>query len=484
MLPGSGLSGVLPGAIPGLLAIGVALLARRRPGDPEPPPRLGVDLALAAGAGTIFAALAHFVFAPASLAGSVVTGSDVGEHLFLLHALESRNWVGWSANRYPLPALLAHAVCTAHDPVGCWYQAGIVSMAFAGAGIFLWGRALAGPAAGIAALVFAGAVQDLVVMAHTVSGYPEILALWSLAAGLSAYTVRAPSPTACALAGLAVAGTLMSDARGLLPGLATLATTGVAVLRCGSWRRVLAAAVGVALPIAASWYVYNRIPARLNSLETLVETSVKVSYTRAGLPEPPSQGPPGNGYVWGASTIADLPTIVSHLRSARARVRPGTESQNEQAFAIARMCPLWVVVGLLGLGGALLLRDWRVWVGLAPGVALLSVYQATMSIEYHARYAALGTPLLVVLAAAGLRGWAGPRVPGWVVVALAAAIAAAPGPLSWWDRPEKNTAPPELRACLARVRGDAAEVDNPEVHRCAVAEGSPLDGQVRVLPTW
>lgn len=427
----------------------------------------------------LFAIVASLVWVPASLAGSVTTGSDVGEHFRLLHAIEGPGWTGWSANRYPLPALLAHGICRASDPHGCWYEAGVVSMGLAGAGIFLWGRAIGGRGVGAAALILAGALQDLAVLSHTVTGYPEILALWCLAAGFSAYAVRAPSLPACLLAGIGTAGAFASDGRGLMIGLAALGVTAVAVARCRGWRRVLIAGALAGAPIVGAWTLQSRLPVQFSSLEQLVEASVEVSWTRAGLDPPPRVQNHPRAWVWGRSLPQDLPTILQNLRSSRARLRPGAGEHPEQRFAVSRMRPLWGALALLSLGLLPLLRDPRVWLALGPGAAFLAIYQSTMTIEYHARYAALGAPLLLVAAAAGLRGWSGRGAPWWVPVGIAAALALAPGPLSWWDRQPKVTAPPELRACIAVLRGEAGEVDNAAVRECLDAQRRPLTGDVR-----
>jgi hypothetical protein len=472
------LSGIEVGLGVAIGAVGLALASRRLRRRPEPPPRFARDLAFAAIAGVIFAILASLVWVPASLAGSTTTGSDIGEHFRLLHALEAPGWPGWSANRYPLPALIAHTVCGATDAHLCWYRAAVASTGAAGAGIFLWGTALGGPPVGVAALILAGGLQDLVLMSHTVTGYPEILAIWCLAAGFSAYAVRDPSPWTCGAAGLGIAGVFASDGRGLMLGLATLGVTAVAIARVRPWPRIGLAMVLAVAPIGASWWGYSRLHATMSSLEQLVETSVEVSYTRANLDPPPRVQNFRTPWIWGRSTPADLPQIVANLRSARSRVRPGTERHPEQAFAISRMKPLWYAVAVLGVGIVLMLRDWRVWFGLAPGIALLSVYQATMSIEYHTRYAALGCPVLLVVAALGLRGWVGEKAPPWVLPVLAALLAIAPGPFSWRDRQPPQTAPPELRSCLAVMAGRTPEVSNVAVDECVAALQVPLTGRL------
>ncbi|MDP7113182.1 MAG: hypothetical protein QGH45_14510, partial [Myxococcota bacterium] len=210
---------VLGGAVGRILALGLLpLLWTAVEDQPARRWRPRRDLATALAAGAALALLSYFLWSPHLIEGFPTTGSDVGEHMWLLHHMSNPGWPDWNANRYPLPVLLARLVAFSGDPYTTWLAAAVVSMGFVGTGLYLWGRAVGGVGAGLVVVLLVGAVPDLAMMSRMVSSYPAILALWTLGAGVAAYALRFPHWGTALAAGVGCGAVLASDARGVVPG--------------------------------------------------------------------------------------------------------------------------------------------------------------------------------------------------------------------------------------------------------------------------
>ncbi|MFH1466462.1 MAG: hypothetical protein ABIO70_18910 [Pseudomonadota bacterium] len=249
-----GLGALVGQAGTGLL-VGAALLPLVViPADtPEPPRRPARDALCAIAAGLLLAALCQWAWSPWLLSEGATTGSDLGEHFWMLHSLQNPGWEHFSLNRYPLPAVFAGLVAWGGTPHAAWYTAAVLSMVGTSAGLWLWGRAVGNPATGWAAVLMVGALPDLVVMTRTVSVYPELIAAWTLAAGLAATALRWPGLWSLLGAGLGCAVAFAADARGLAPGLLAGAVAGVAALTLpGGWRRRGLGLLLLTAPVGAS----------------------------------------------------------------------------------------------------------------------------------------------------------------------------------------------------------------------------------------
>jgi hypothetical protein len=478
----------------------IPLLAR--PDTAEPPHwRPGLDALQAVAAGLLVAALCHLFLAGPLLAEGQTTGSDMAEWFWSLHSLSNPGWEHFSANRYPQGPLLVRLLTFADSPHGAWYAGALGSMVVTAAGLWIWGRAVAGAAAGWAAALMVAALPDLVVMCRSVTGYPEIIAAWTLGAGLVAYAMRHPRAWTCLLAGVGCAGAFGADARGLIPGMVITAVAVMAALSARGWRRRLLCLGLVALPLYGSWIVHNQLPLKPRPLEGLLATSIQVSYQRTGDVSPWDLGV-SEGWIWGRSMAWEIPDTVRALREARGRLNPKIATLPEQRNAVERnVLPFaggLAVLGLLALGSCLRepedLEGWRRWasrIDLRATIALLPLsahaawFLNVVQYEYYTRYFALAMPGVALLLGAGLTITARRR-PLWLaLLPVLLTLWVVPSGLntraSWRGR---GAAQKQLQICLAAARG---EIERPSfqdrqqdqgVYECYSAQSTPLDRPV------
>jgi len=481
------------------------LLAVARPPTDEPRWRPGLDALQALGAGLLMAGLCHGAWAGGLLADGPTTGSDLAEWFNTLHTLSNPGWEHFSANRYPLAPLLVRLLTFTDNAHDAWYIAAVGSMAATAAGLWLWGRAIAGPAAGWAAALMVGALPDLIVMSRSVTAYPEIIATWTLASGLAAYALRHPHGLTLLLTGLGCSACFAIDPRGLIPGVLITGVGVVAALAARGrwWRRGMYLALVLA-PLFGSWLGYRTLPLEPRPLEGLLSTSVRVSYHRMGQ-EPPFDLDVHDGWIWGRSMPWEIPSTVRAMRDAKALINPAISASAEQQSAVRRnvlpfaaalsclgllaMSACWrpTPTGGTGVGSWLRRVDPRALVALLPLVASAAWFSSAVQTEYYTRYFALAMPGVALLMGLGLTALAGRRRPLWLtLLPVLLVLWVVPSTLnvraSWRGR---GAAQKELQQCLAAVRG---ETDKPSYHQraqdnglydCVVAQSKPLNRPVR-----
>jgi hypothetical protein len=509
VVTGALLAAVAAGAVLGQAGTGLLVAAALLPlavapaGDAVSARRPGLDAVSALAAGLLLTVLCQWAWSPWLITGGATTGSDLGEHLWMLHSLQNPGWEHFSLNRYPLPAVFAALVAWGGTPHAAWYSAAVLSMVGTGAGLWLWGRAVGNPAAGWAAILMVGALPDLVVMTRTVSVYPELVAIWTLAAGLAATALRWPSPISLLLAGGGCAAAFAADARGLAPGLLAGTVAMVAALtQPGGWRR---RGLGLALlsaPVAASWLIYRFLPLHPWPLERLLATSVQVSFTRLG--ESSSWGQDiHTGWVWGRSLPWDLPHTLLTLRLAQAALNPaaalGAEQQADFAQSVRPLLGPAAALGALALAWCLAPRAstaparvhlprlrWRASLALLPLAAHLTMGLTSARYEYNSRYFGLAMPGLALLLGLGMAVGARRRPPWLALLPAIAALYLLPSDLHL-GRPwrQRGASPPELQRCLAASdpalpapeRGAAGVSD--ALFECIQAQRLPLRWGIR-----
>ncbi len=491
------------------------------------------DLLLAGVLGVTVGLAAHLLWAPSLVTGGETLASDTGEHFWMLHSLGNPGWQFWSINRYPLPTLLARPFAWGDaTPHTCWYRAAIFYTGVTAGGLYLWGRAVGGRNAGLAAAILVGAFPDLVLMSRTVTAYPEMVALWTLGAATCAGAVRFPNPITFLAAGLGTAAVFASDARGLVPGLVLLACAFLAALTSRGWRRKVGHLALFAAPVAASWIAYHHLPIQVRSLEEMVEASIEVSYTRMGRRPPPRVFVEG-GYRWGHAGPADIVRSLRALIAARSRLNPDIARDPRQVQLVERrVFPYLLSVALLALAGLLLggghqegiqgttgknrgggttadtspphnlstpgpnaarhrrlvpsldrtraWFDWRGKLALTPVVGFLAILANVVTFEYSIRYAALGAPALVLLAGLGVAALGGRNRPAWATVLVTVAVLyLAPGPLNVrapWRTPAATSE--ELRDCLEIAAGRSNKAPVGPVKTCVEAQSRRIDRPV------
>jgi MFS family permease len=479
----------LGGAVGRIIALGMLPLLWTAAEDPPSRPwRPRRDLAMALAAGVALALLSRFVWSLYLIEDFPTTGSDVGEHMWLLHHMSNPGWPDWNANRYPLPVLLARLVAFSGDPYTTWAVAAVVSMGFVGAGLYLWGRAVGGVATGLVVVLLVGAVPDLTLMSRVVSSYPEILAVWTLGAGLAAYALRFPHWGTALAAGVVCGAVFASDARGVVPGVLILVVSLAAAVGQRSMRsRALAVAL-VCAPVALSFLIHNLIPVPMKSLEMRTEGTVQASYHRVG-EDPPRFAGISSGYVWGRSNPLEFPETIRNLRASQARLNPAIATSDQQRNDVERRVePLVWPIGVLAALGLLLggafprwreLRepgawirwiDWRGRLALLPVAACVIWYVNTVTYEYFARFMALAAPGFILLAGLGLVALGGRGRPAFLAPLVALLVLQFGGPLAIgasWRVP--LVANPELRQCVEIARGESQGQPSPAVENCVRA---------------
>jgi hypothetical protein len=430
--------------------------------------------------------------APGLFEGPPLIASDTAEHFWLLHSLESPRWLGWSFNRYPLPALLVHVFTSEPYPFEAWYAGAQGAVFCVGAGLYLWGRALVGAEAGLLGVILALAFPEIVLLVATPTAYPVIVAIWVIGSAFAALAWARPSAGRCLAAALASALVFASDVRGILPGIACSLLTLLACLRLsGLTARVLGVGA-LALALGGSWGIHYLLPIRLLTLEAMLETSLQVAHERAGLPLPRRMIQDGRGYAWGRSSPMRLLESYRHVRAVRRQFDDPSLRTPDLVFArekrmkplLTPALPLGALAPFVGApplaAGAPLQPWWRRW-GLLQRLALLTCVPGLLLLlqvwryEYAERYAALAWPSLVVLVACGIVALAGRGRPLILYLGLGAALLLwLPSPLrldAGWRLPFGT--PEELRACVVGTN-DAGVANQPNVANCLAAQRRPL----------
>ena len=250
----------------------------------------------------------------------VITTSDFSEYCRSVAAAADGRHTAWSANRSRLSGLTA-IVLSPHlgtqDAllVNAWVGTGLL-----GAGLYLWGRAVHSPLAGIAAVLLACTMPPVVALGRMLTFYPVIVGTLTFATGVVAAACRWPSIRSAVAAGGAIGLALLVDLRGLLWAIPLLGLSGLWLAASAKPRAIPARWLALLLPIAAAWWWAPwAYPPQTTSLEVLAELSkgwqgvVKDWHAR-----PP--GPSDGGYIWGRSDISRIPDTIRWLAAQGDRV--------------------------------------------------------------------------------------------------------------------------------------------------------------------
>ena len=246
--------------------------------------RLLQDLLMALGLGALTAAVAYLALGPSFLDGHEIT-EDFLEYCAVIR---------WARDGAPaaLEPLLMRQVAMGLPTALVANQAGIIpamrltSVACAvglGALLYLWGLALHGRAAGVAACLFTLAMVPLLLVPRHLTFYPLFTLLAVLCGLLASVALRSPRPLTLAAGSGAVGLLLLADQTGLFWAPFFLLALLVAAFRAvagTAQRRKRAAWVAAALllPLALSWMTASALPApRLHSAPDGERTAPRAS---------------------------------------------------------------------------------------------------------------------------------------------------------------------------------------------------------------
>lgn len=395
----------------------------------------------------------------------VVTTSDFSEYCQSVAAELDQTPRQWSANRSRLSGLPA-VWAARHLGVADGLLVGaFVGQALLGVGLYLWGRALHSPLAGVAAAICACGLAPLAVLGRMLTFYPVIVGSLTLATGLVATAWARPTRWTALLAGVGVGLALLVDLRGLLWALPLLGTAMVGLLR--PTRGVLGRVGLLVAPVVVAWELAAwAYPPHTTTLEVLSDLT-KGWHGIVWVVHVPAPATADTGYIWGRSPLTHLPDTLLWLAEQGRRVPPSLRTHPHTVQALGQLLsPLvpWLAgcTGLTMLG--LIRRPGRLL--LLAGTAL--PFAVTLEGAIAARFAGMrflgnGAPVLAVVAGVGLAVLAGagrrplpkragpsPRsVAAWIVLValMVGTIPSVLSPLSHWRGRFKNADAGLLTGC-------------------------------------
>ena len=391
-----------------------------RPGPGGGPWRWGIDGGLALGCAAVSGGLAATLLWPAHIHGDVFLTADFHEYCAGVERFRGGELNSFLHKRSSLALLPATLLSWPLGVLGGLQAAAVLSVGITGAALYLWGRALHGRTAGVAAALMALAFGPWVLNTRHLTSYPALGACFALAAAAGAVAARRRTPLALALGGAGAGLALLADARGLIFALPVLALTLAAALgaRPREWPPRLAAALAPLL-VSYGLGVLCYSPGAY-SLEQQVD--VRPLFHRAGM-RGPTYDPPWevpDGFVWGRSSPLGIPSTLGFLWSQSRIPAPdrdwsGVPSPELRPAVIGSWLPLLSVALALSVAG-LVRRRWR----LAALVATLAPFAvalrgAATMVEVEPRFLAHGWTggalLLGVALGVALDGLA-PATPG------------------------------------------------------------------------
>ena len=250
------------------------------------------------------------------------------------------------------------------------------------------------------------------VMTRMLDFYPLYAAVWTLSASLSALSIKKMNPIWAAIgAGLA----LLMDPRGLFWALSALAiAAGVSVMH-RRWTHLIAL-----LPLLCSYGIANfLIPSDAPSLEL---QAWWFAQERAGQFNPEPIAWAHDGFVWGHSSILDIPTTLWTLLSLS---RPELLAGHHTGLLNERMGYVWPkVTVLLGLFTWLIFSksrpSWRKFLVLmVPAVPFMLALWQTSTSQIAVRRLLLAWPFAPVFLGFCLsRLWSAHRNRPWLPLVL------------------------------------------------------------------
>ncbi|MBM74344.1 MAG: hypothetical protein CMK59_02990 [Proteobacteria bacterium] len=173
-----------------------------------------LELLLPIAMGLIFGLLGTFWLAPFHLQDSIVQ-SDFLEYCTGVAAPDPLS-TGVSAKRSALPMLLPRSLYNDFGIFDALALGSLISMSLTGSMLYLWGRSLLSPLAGIACVFCALTLGPMTLMGRHLTSYPEMTLCFVLAATTTTFAIVKPSTKSFILGGIGLGIVLLSDARGII----------------------------------------------------------------------------------------------------------------------------------------------------------------------------------------------------------------------------------------------------------------------------
>jgi hypothetical protein len=369
--------------------------------SPLPPWRLRTELPLALLIGAAVGLAAFWWFAPFHLSGAVTTDDLFDYCAGLVAVVQDRPEV-WPLNRARLPAVLPAALVPELGTFDALLVGAVVGTGACGAGLYLWGSALGGRAAGVAAALAMLTMGPMVIQARMPSFYASINGTMMLAAGLTVAAVRTGRPLHQAVAGAAIGLALLSDARALVWALPFAGTAaGMALLTHrgrARWTRLLV----LAAPLGLAWFAGAwSFPSDALSLEQQLD--VRPLFHLHGSRDP-SVMPPweySSRYIWGHTPLTGIAgTIGTLLEQARFPVPSDLRMHSPPGFQHNQVEPWLAVAGIAIPVGVVAAgrRRWRLGMAAVGTLVpyLVALWGLQHMVESQARFLTQGLPAVAL----------------------------------------------------------------------------------------
>ena len=464
-----------------LLLLPLALWAVCPPSPPgtRAPWSWRIDAALAIGCGALTAPLWAAWLARFYLVGGAHVASDFHDFCGATASVASGRMGDFPPARSVLAARLGAAMADQLGLIDAMSVAALLSCAGIATGLYLWGRALHGRLAGLAAAAAGGTMGPLVVLSHTLSFYPQSTAVFVLATGAGALALRFRSWPLLVLGAVGAGACGLIDTRGIFWTLPVLGLTLLGALRAPPrwWLPRIALVLGL---VGFAWASPELgFVESTTSLESQIDLRKRLEDRNLAVPARLAT-PADSAFRWGRSSLMELPRTFLNIAVRSADLpsaltdMPETRLNRARHLEPLRGLGLWATV-IVGLG---LLRGpdrrWRL-LGLlgtlAPFVVALRGAIAVQQAEV--RFLANALPGLAVVlgiafaelcdgpwrSAAPASGWARLRPIGAALLVLGFLVGILPSTLSpasaWRSRITSNAYQMSWMADPSKARSGA-----------------------------
>jgi len=313
---------------------------------------------------------------------------------------------GVSPKRSTLPMILPRFFYSQLGLFDALAMGGIVSAGLLGGTLYLWGRIIAGPIAGMAAGLLGMALGPLTLYTRTLTSYPEMSICFVIAAAATAYGVCSRRYSAAIWAGGGIGLALLADVRGLFWAAPLSATVMIALLlRCHTRKKFIRLALFVGM-LVFSFFLGGvfYVPDSIGFQE---QVDIRPMFYRFLGPE--SGFEPAyrytNPWVWGRHSPLNIIDTTRFLLE-QSTIEPPTVLLDRPEVAVGRALArnyLWLC-GLAGLSAIWVCRK-RLWKLLALlGTTcpfLVALYGNTTLLENHSRFYLQTLPGLALLLGVG-----------------------------------------------------------------------------------
>lgn len=275
-----------------------------------------------------------------ALSGGPYTASDFSEYCEMTDALLSSRDPLFHQRTWLTAQIYARSVSLFGVMDGFAFIAIICSI-FLAYGLYLWGEAVRGPAAGTGAALLGIACLPIAVLSRTLSFYPLIISSTVLASGMMAKALV--RPTWLLPAGWVLAATALCDVRNALWAMVGFPILFLAALQQRRW----IVSILLLFMLGVSWKIGERT--WFHTPDTLLEhqlhSLVNDSRRYAGMSPVEDCGP--RGFVWGHATdISGTYACVQRLQSSFPSL---AELSNNNAWRWATLGQPWLILILLSI---------------------------------------------------------------------------------------------------------------------------------------